>query len=252
MVDGGERSRYIRHRYACGGRVVRLPRPLDHDNRQMELSGRFDLAVTCCATRVFRYHDLNAVFFQHTDFVLRCERTACSDVTRIRQLQRRFHGIDAADEIVVLGRGLKRKKLLSTERQKHASALAAKRDDRLIDALDTLPVIARLTLPGRTRKPDERNACSLRRLHGIGGNSGGIGMGRIHQNIEIPGADEIRQPRRTAEAATAHGYGLFHRGDRAARHGEQDTIAGIFAQPAGQEAGIGRAAKNEYGACHDL
>ena len=77
-------------------------------------------------------------------------------------------------------------------------------------------------------------------------------MGRIHQNIEIPGADEIRQPRRTAEAATAHGYGLFHRGDRAARHGEQDAIGGIFAQPAGQEAGIGRAAKNEYGACHDL
>lgn len=252
MVDGGERSCNIRHGRAIQRRVVPLLRPVDHDDRQAEPSRCFDLAIARAATGVFRDHRLDAVFFQHADFVVQRKGTARGNIARMRQFQWRLHRVDAADEIVVPGRGFERKKLLSAERQKYMFAFVAERGDCLFDSVDTMPPVTRLALPGGTRKDDQRNFGKPCCLNGIGGNLRRIGMGGVHQNIETLGANEIRQPARAAKTAAAHWHWLFDRRERAAGHGEQNSVAGFLCQPAGQNAGIRRAAKDEYGACHDV
>ncbi len=252
MVDGGERCCNIRHRHIIHGRVVSLSRPLDHDDRQAEPSCGFDLSIAGAATGVFRDQCLDAVFFQHADFIIQRKRTTCGNVARMRQFQRRLDGIDAADEIAVLWRGFERKQLLPSQSQKHAPAFAAERSNSLPGAVDAMPCVTRLALPGGTRKRHERNFGKPRRLNGVGGNLRRIGMRGIHQNIETPGANEIRKSDRAAKTAAAHRHRLFDRRERSAGHGEQNSVAGVLCQPAGQNAGIRRAAKDEYGACHDV
>lgn len=252
MANGGERSCNIRHRHVVQARIVPLSRPLDHDDRQAESSRRFDLAIAGAAAGVFRDQCLDATFFQHADFVIQRKRTARGHVARMGQFQWRLHRVDAADEIVMLGRGFERKKFLSPQSQKHAPAFTAERGDSLFDGVDLMPSVARLALPGSTGKYDQRNSGKPCGLNGIGGNFRRIGMGGIHQNIETPGVNEIRQPDRATKTASAHWHRLFDRRERAAGHGEQNSVARVFGQPAGQNAGIRRAAKDEYGACHDV
>lgn len=252
MAYCGERIGDIRHGHTIRGRIVQPLRPLDHDDRQAKPSRRFDLAVTGAAARVFRYHHLDAVFLQHADFIFRHERTPRGDIARIRCLQRRLHRVDAADEVAVLGGRFERKKLLTAERQKHASARGAQRGNGLPNGMDALPFVTRLTRPDWTRKDNQWNVGKPCSLDGIGGNSGRIGMGGIHENIETLCANEIRQPSRATKPAGAHRHGLLHRRERAPGHGQQNSVAGFFCQPAGQNAGIRRAAKDENGACHDL
>ncbi len=252
MLDGGERSCNIRHRHIIHGRVVSLSRPLDHDDRQAEPSCGLDLSIAGAATGIFRDQCLDAVFFQHADFIIQRKRTTRGDVARMRQFQWRLHGVNAADEIAVLGRGFERKQLLPSQSQKHAPAFAAERNNSLLDAVDTMPCVIRLALPGGTRKRHKRDLGKLRRLNGIGGNLRRIGMRGVHQNIETPGANEIRKTYGTAKTATAHRHRLFDRRECSTGHGKQNSVAGVFCQPAGQNAGIRRAAKDEYGACHDV
>lgn len=252
MANGGERSGNIWHRHVIQGRAVPLSRPVDHDDRQAEPSRCFDLAIARAATGVFRDHRLDAVFFQHADFVVQRKGAARGNIARMRQFQWRLHPVDAAYEIVVLGRGFERKKLLPSQSQEHASAFTAERGDSLFDSVDTIPPVTRLALPGGTRKDDQRNFGKPCGLNGIGGNLRRIGMGGVHQNIETLGANEIRETARAAKTAAAHRHRLFDRRERAAGHGEQNSVAGFFGQPAGQNTGIRRAAKDEYGACHDV
>lgn len=252
MADGGERRRYVRHRRALQGRVTERLRPLDHDDRQAKPSRRFDLAVTGAATRILGNHRLDAVVLQHTDFVIQCKGAARGDVARIPYVQRWLHGVDAADEIIVPGCGFEGKKLLAAESQKYTPAFISERGNGLFDGVDVLPPVTRLLLPGGARKRDEWNVGQSCRCNRVGGNSRRIGMGGINQNIEALGADEICQPRRAAKPATAHRYRLFDRRERAARHGQENSVAGVLCQPAGQNAGIRRTAKDEYGACHDV
>lgn len=250
MADGGERSRYIRHVRVIG--VVPLGRPLDHDDRNAETPRRFDLVITGTAAGILGNNSLDTVFFQHADFVIERKGTARGHIARIRHLERRLHRIDAADKIAVLRGDFEREKFLPSERQKHALAFAAERRNGLFDGIDTLPPVPRLALPGGARKRYERNFGKSGCLDGIGGNPRRIGMGGVHENIEALGANEIRKTRRTAKPAAAHRHGLFHWRKRASGHGEQDSVAGVLCQLAGQNAGIRRAAKDEYGACHDV
>ena len=54
------------------------------------------------------------------------------------------------------------------------------------------------------------------------------------------------------EATTAHRHRLFDRRKCSASHGEQNAATGFLRQPPCQYPGIRRAAKDEYGACHDV
>ncbi len=252
MAYGGERGCDIGDRYAICGRIAQTTWPLYHDDRQAKPSRRVYLAVTGAAAGVLGYNGFNAVLLQHADFFIRRKRAASGDVTRVRHLQRRFNRIDAADQITVHGSGFERRKLLSAKCQKRPLRRMAEGGNGLFGRIDTLPRVSRPALPGGTRKHDQRNLCKSCRFNGIGRNSGRIGMGGIHKNIETLIANELCEADSPAKATASHRHGLFDRRKCTSRHGQQNSIAGVFRQPPGQNTGIRRAAEYEYGACHDL
>lgn len=71
------------------------------------------------------------------------------DVADIGRRQRRLDRIDAADPIVVMGRGIGIMSFLPPGRQEHAQGRYAKRGDGLRDTMHGKPVISFGRRPGR-------------------------------------------------------------------------------------------------------
>ncbi len=249
MADCGERGLDIRHHHAhriglwASGTV-------DHDHRDAKRAGRFDLRIGRRPAGVFRDDHLDPVALQHVDFIRQCKGSTRRDVARIRNFERWFYGIDAADQIAVLRCGFKGQELLSAKSQKSVCADGTKCCDSFLDASHVQPVVALPCDPSRARQSDQGDACYISSSHGIGRNARRIRVRRIHQQIETFRGNIARQAVSAAKAADAHRDGLLDRVLRAARHGQQNSVAGVFGKLSSQNAGIRRAAKNEDGACH--
>ena len=249
MADCGQRSLDIRHHnvHRIG---LRPSGAVDHDHRNAKRAGRFDFRIGRGTAGVFRDDHRDPVALQHVDLIGKRKRSTRRYVPRIRNLKRRFYRIDAADQIAVLGRGLKGQELLSAKRQKSICADGTKGGDSFLDASYVQPTVALPCDPSRARQSDQCDACHASSPDGIGGNARRIRVRRIHEQIEPFLGNIARQALSAAEAADAHRDGLLDRVLRAARHGQQNSVAGFIGKLSGQNAGIRRAAENEDGACH--
>lgn len=249
MADCGQRSLDIRHHDAH--RIGPLASgTVDHDHRDAKRAGRFDFRIGGRTAGVFRDDHLDAVALQHVDLIGERKGSTRRDVPRIRNFERRFYRIDAADQIAVLGRGFKGQELLSAKRQKCVCADGTKRCNGFLDASHVQPTVALPRNPSRARQSDKSDACHVSSPYSIGGNARRIRVRRIHQQIETFLGNIARQALCAAKAADAHRDGLLDRVLRAARHGQQNSVAGVFGKLSSQNAGIRRAAENEDGACH--
>ncbi len=249
MADCGQRSLDIRchdaHRislFASGA--------VDHDHRNAKRAGSLDLRIGRRTAGVFRDDHLYPVALQHVDFIGKRKGSTRRDVARIRYGEWRFYRIDAADQIAVLRRGFKGQEFLAAKRQKSVFADGTQGGDRFLDASNVQPMVALPRNPGRARQSDQGDACHANSPHGIGRNARRIRVRRIDKQIETFLGNIARQALSAAEAADAHRDGLLDRVLRAARHGQQNSVAGFIGKLSGQNAGIRRAAENEDGACH--
>ena len=100
-----------------GRRHVRQGRPADHDHLDAKRPRRGDLAIGRLAAAVLGDDDIDAMVLEQRAFVRLAERPARQQIGRIGHRQRRLDRIDAADEIVMLRRGLEGGDLLPAERQ---------------------------------------------------------------------------------------------------------------------------------------
>lgn len=249
MADCGQRSLDIRHHDAR--RIgLWLSGTVYHDHRNAKRAGSFDFRIGRRTAGVFRDDDLDPGALQHVNLIGKRKGSTRRDVARIRNFKRRFYRIDAADQIAVLGRGFKGQELLSAKRQKCIFADGTQCGDRFLDASHVQPMVALPRHPSRARQFDHRHACYVSSPYGIGRNARRIRVRRIHQQIETFLGNIARQALSAAEAADAHRDGLLDRVLRAARHGQQNSVAGVVGKLSSQNAGIRRAAENEDGACH--
>ena len=249
MADCGQRSLDIRHHDAH--RIGLLASgAVDHDHRNAKRAGSFYLRIGRRTAGVFRDDDLDPVALQHVDLIGKRKGSTRRDVERIQNFKRRFYRIDAADQIAVLGRGFEGQEFLAAKRQKSVCAGGTQCGDRFLDASHVQPTVALPRNPSLARQSDQSDACYVSSPYGIGGNTRCIRMRRIDQQIETFLGNIARQALSAAKAADAHRDGLLDRVLRAARHGEQNSVAGVFSKFSGQNAGIRRAAENEDGACH--
>lgn len=249
MADCGQRSLDIRHHDAH--RIgLRSSGAVDHDHRNSKRAGSFDFRKGRRTAGVFRDDHLDPVALQHVNFIGKRKGSTRRDVARIRNFKRRFHRIDAADQIAVLGRGFKGQELLSAKRQKSVCAGGTQCGGCFLDASHVQPTVALPRNPGQARQSDKSDACYISSPYGIGRNARRIRMRRIHQQIETFLGNIARQALCAAKAAGAHRDGLLDRVLRAARHGQQNSVAGVFGELSSQNAGIRRTAENEDGACH--
>lgn len=249
MADCGQRSLDIRH-YDAHRIGLWSSGTVDHDHRNAKRAGRFNLRIGGRTAGVFRDDHLDAVALQHVDLIGKRKGSTRRDVPRIRNFKRRFYRIDAADQIAVLRRGFKGQELLSAKRQKSVCADGTKCGDRFLDASNVQPMLALPGNPSRARQSDHGHACYISSPYGIGGNARRIRVRRIDQQIEPFLGNIARKALCAAKAADAHRDGLLDRVLRAARHGQQNSVAGVVGKLSSQNAGIRRAAENEDGACH--
>ncbi len=247
MADGGQGSIDVWDR-----RSVCPHRALDHQHPYAKLARRFNLRVGRRAAGVFGDDERDVIFTQQVDFISQREGPARRQVTGMRHRQRRLDRIDAADEIMVLRRGLEGQQFLTTEREESGGARVSKSSNSAFHIGHALPVIPGLSLPRRAFQSDKRNIGQFCGLDGVCRDAGRVRVRRVYQKIEPIFRDEVGQSICTAKAAGAHRHRLLNRVTGAACHRQKQPVAGVFCQFSGQNTGIRRATENEYGACHGL
>lgn len=203
MIDPTERNLHRFDHRQTGGLSA-----LDHDHLDAKLPCSLDLPIGRVTTTVFGDDHLDLILSQHVKFVGQSERPTAMDIADVRHFQRRLDGIDAADPIMVLRRGVRLMRLLPTGRKENAQGRIAEGGDSLRDAVHGKPIIAFDRHPRRTAQRESGHMAFSNRRCGIGRDAGCEGMRGIDQQVDLFVADITGKPLCAAETAAAHRNGL--------------------------------------------
>ena len=240
MIDPTERSVYRFDHRQTGGLSA-----LDHDHLDAKLPCGLDLPIGRVTAAVFGDDDLDLMLSQHVEFVGQPERTATMDVIDIRNRQRRFDGIDAADPIMVLRRGVRLMRLLPAGREENAQGRIAEGGDSLRDAVHGKPIIAFDRHPRRTAQRESGHMAFSSRGCGIGRDAGCKGMRGIDQQVDLFVTDIAGKPLCAAETAAAHRNGLRGGIGGSAGKRQDDLDIGSRGKSCRQRSGLRRAAEDQ-------
>jgi len=225
--------------------------PADHENVDAERARRLDLGVGGAAAAVLGDDGVDAMVSEERQFGIKGEWAAVEDEDGIVERERWRHGIDAADQIEMPQGRLGGMRLLSAGRQKDAARRGSKCADGFGDSRDMRPPIAGLFAPERAAQRDGWSTGLFGSLGGIGGNSGGIGMGGIHEQVKFPVTQKARKSVRTAESANSDRNRLFGRFFGSPRERQQDIEIGALPQSLRQQARLACAAEHQNAEfCH--
>ena len=240
MIDPIERSVecFDRRQAGCLG-------ALNHDYLDAELPRSFNLRVGRLTAAVLGNDHLDAMPAQRSQFILQPERPPAVDVADIRRRQRRIDRIDAADPIVMMGRGIGIVSLLPSGCQEHPQGCFAKRRNRLRHTMHGKPIIACDRRPGRSAQGKGRNAALSRCLYDIGGDTGRKRMGCVDHQIDPFITQIADKTLRAAEAATAHRDWLRSRISGSAGQRQDNVKIGAGSECQRQRAGLRRAAQDQ-------
>lgn len=203
MIDPTERSLHRFDHRQTGGLSA-----LDHDHLDAKLPCGLDLPIGRVTTTVFGDDHLDLVLSQHLQLVLQAKRTPAMNVADVRNRQRRFDGIDAADPIMVLRRGVRLMRLLPAGREENAQGRLAEGGDSLRDAVHGKPIIAFDRHPRRTAQRESGHMALSSSRCGIGRDAGCEGVCGIDQQVDLFVADIAGKPLGAAETAAAYRNGL--------------------------------------------
>ncbi len=143
-----------------------------------------------------------------------------------------------------MGGWRKRQQVLSANRQKHPRWRGRQGGDGAVDVGDALPLVARLRLPSRALKRQQRHAGRRTGIDGIATHLRGKRMGRVHQ---VGNALRLQPVAQTSDAAKATNAGRQRLGDgRSGAAGvRKNRIAAGISQSARQLAGLGGATQQQ-------
>ena len=240
MIDPIERSVecFDRRQAGCLG-------ALNHDHLDAELPRSFNLRVGRLTAAVLGDDHLDAIPAQRLQLILQPERPPAVDVADIRRRQRRIDRIDAADPIVMMGRGIGIVSLLPSGCQEHPQGCFAKRRNRLRHTMHGKPIIACDRRPGRSAQGKGRNAALSRCLYDIGGDTGRKRMGRIDHQIDRFIAQIAGKTLCAAEATAAHRDRLRSRIGGSAGKRQHDIEIGAGGECYRQSTSFRRAAQDQ-------
>jgi hypothetical protein len=214
-----------------------------HGNAQ--LARRSDLAVGRAAAAVLHDDYLNRMREEQRSLLFFFKRASREDVARIWYRERRFHGIDTSNQIMVLRRRGKVRDLLSTHGEEHILGLDAQRVNGLACIEHFGPSITGDRLPWR---PAQRNHRGTRLQSGaecVGRNRRRIRMSRINQRLDLVVEQILREAGDPAEPTAAHGNRLNQGRGGAARQRQGYRDVGTVRKVLPELSGLGRPPKNE-------
>lgn len=202
-------------------------RPPDQNHRDRKVACGGNFAVGCAAAAVFRHHDIDCVLFQERALRSYIKRPTLEQVAGARQHEGRIDRLDAADQVIVMRRVIKRRKFLSTEGKEHFARQIAEQLRRLFDVTRFDPVIALNGAPRCTAQCQQRRSGVLRGEARMHRNGRGIGMRGINQGADALVPEVARQTLHSTKAAAAHRDRL--RGGGARAPGEREGGCNIRA-----------------------
>lgn len=229
---------------ADGGYAGRLA-TLDHDDLDAKLASRPYLRIGCRSAGILCDDSVDAVFTQHSPFVVEFERSAGQNVVAVRYGERRIDGIDAAHEIVMLRGRSEAAGLLPPDGEEDAPRDRTKCADRGVDVIDARPAVATFCLPFRAAERKNRNRRPFGGLGGVRRDHVGEWMGGIDEQRNVFFSQVINQSIDAAEAADAGRQRQRFGIDRAAGKRYGRVAIAALRQGFRQSARLGRAAEDE-------
>ena len=181
-----------------------LFRSTQHDYRKPQRPRGSDLAVSRGAAAILGDQYLDTVRRQQSAVVGLAKWATTEDVGRVRDRQRRFHGVDAADEIAVLWRLDKRRQFFASECDKHPSRSGSKNPHRCVDIVDFSPAVSGNRGPGRPFERQKPHAASGCGAHRIFRNHRRVGVRCINEHVESLRRQKRGKPLKTAETTNPH------------------------------------------------
>ena len=195
----------------CNGWAIRQWRPLEHEYGDTERSGRGYLAVRSFATAVLRDDRIDGKRFQQLPVSDFRERPTRQDVVCMRHFERRIHGINTSNEVMMLRGVAEWNQLLPSDCQEHAPRAAAQRAHSTLRARNLHPEIIGRRRPGRSAQAEDGRG-GLRSSHcGIGGNCFRIRVRSVDQEVDAVGTQVFCESCGAPKPADPHGNRLSGR-----------------------------------------
>ncbi len=240
MIDHRQRRLDSVDRLDDRGRGAR-----DHHHLDTKQAGCLDLRIGGGTTAVLGNDDVDVVLPQQIAFTVQRERTTLEDIVDIIKRKRRFDGIDAADEVVMLRGGFRMMGTLTARRQEDMAGGGPERFDGSRNALHLPPAIARPAVPFGTAQSDGSNAGGLGRKRGIGRNALGEGVRGVDQQVISARLEEIDKCGSAAETADPDRNRLRGRFIGAAGKRQQNIAITTRRERLGQQPRLAGAAKDQ-------
>lgn len=216
-----------------------------HHHLDPEQAGCLDLRIGGGTAAILGDDDVDVVLPQQSAFTVQRERTPIKDIVDIIKRKRRFDGINAANEVVMLRRGFGMMRTLPARRQEDMAGEGAKRFDGSRNAPHLLPAIARPALPFGTAQSDGSNAGGLSRESRIGRNALGEGVRDVDQQIISSGLQEIGECGSAAETADTNRNRLYGRFFGASGKRQKNITIVPCRERLGQQPRLAAAAKDQ-------
>lgn len=240
MIDQTQRFFDGPHGADIGRQLAR-----DHDDLDTERASGGDLGVCCAAAAVLGDDRVDAMIPEEVKLRLLRKGAGRENVTSIGYAQRWRHGIDAADDIVMLRCAFDMKGLLPSDGEEDAAGLFAERADGFGDGGYARPPVAGLPLPAWATQGKDGRSGFLRGPGRILRNLCGEGMRRVDEEIELFGLQKARKSVNATEATQARRDRLCHGLRGPAGKGKQNVAIRTRREFAGQLPRFGRTAENE-------
>jgi hypothetical protein len=201
-------------------------RPPQQDDREAERSRRNDFAVSCNTAAVLRDDDVNLMLTQQLAFPVFAEWPTIENIPGMRYGERRFHRVNAANQIAVLRRRGKMRNLLAADGEEHMAGLRSQGARRRLRVMDFGPSIAGDGAPRRPAQRKEGRAGLRGGTLRVSRHRRGIRVRGIDQCVDLMGAQVVYETGSSAEAARSYRHCLrqWRRGAAGQRQSDRHFV----------------------------
>jgi hypothetical protein len=216
------------HRLAngCDRGHIQGRRPPQQNDSEAERSRRNDFAVCRCSAAVLCDDDVNLMLAQQFAFPIFAKGPAFKNVTRVRYLEWPVHRIDAANQVMMLGRCSKGRDLLTADGEKHMAGLGSQGTRRFLGVKHIGPSVAGDSAPRRPTQGKEGRVGLRGGTLRMSRNRRGIRMRGIDQRVDLVVAQVLYEAYRSAKAARSYRHGLrqWRRGAAGQRQSDRHIV----------------------------
>lgn len=225
-------------------RKIGQRRTVDHQHRQLQLAGRYQLGRRAFTAGVLTHNPLDTMAPEQCQVACRGERPPVNDDGTVEKRQGTGRLVNQPQQIVMLRLVLKRLQVLATDGQHDPLAGARQSLHGRFDVSNLLPAVACNRLPGRAGECQQGNAALRTGQDRVLADLPGKRMGGVNKMGEALEAQKVCKTFRPAEAAGTNRYRLgFWRSDAAGIAVERRQMS--IGQGSGQCPGFGGTAEDQ-------